>query len=216
MVSSELPPGLQASEDKLEGEIFRFITPNSPDPTSPASGYFDAIGHFFSGFDVSGFFSGLSTVYLILSALASLFFMLAIIYIVIQRNRVLRLEEKQYVTSPSKSTDEEEAEERPERPRFESLLGHLESENPSDWRIAIIEADNILFEILDRSGYEGESLGEMLTNATTANFATLENAWEAHKVRNRIAHESDFDLTERETKRVIALYESVFREFEYL
>ena len=49
----------------------------------------------------------------------------------------------------------------------------------------------------------------------SASFKTIELAWDAHKMRNRIAHEgSDFVLTEREAKRVFVLYESVFRELK--
>jgi hypothetical protein len=48
-------------------------------------------------------------------------------------------------------------------------------------------------------------------------FKTLDAAWEAHKIRNAIAHEgSDFVLSQRESKRVIGLYEMVFNEFNYV
>jgi hypothetical protein len=50
----------------------------------------------------------------------------------------------------------------------------------------------------------------------SANFDTIQNAWEAHKVRNSIAHDSHFELTKRETKRVIQNFSLVFNEFYYL
>ncbi len=49
------------------------------------------------------------------------------------------------------------------------------------------------------------------------NFKTLDNAWEAHKLRNRIAHEGmGYDVEYREAKKAIELYESVFKEFDYI
>ena len=69
-------------------------------------------------------------------------------------------------------------------------------------------------ETLREKGYRGEGLGEMLK---TASFKTIDLAWDAHKIRNRIAHEgSGFELTEREAKRAFTLYESVLRELKVI
>jgi hypothetical protein len=66
---------------------------------------------------------------------------------------------------------------------------------------------------LVEQGFTGTSLGERLKSAK---FDTLQNAWEAHKIRNTIAHDSSFDLTKREAKRAIQNYSLVFNEFYYL
>jgi hypothetical protein len=100
--------------------------------------------------------------------------------------------------------------------RWEKLLKYLESENPSEWKLAIIEADNLLDEMVAKMGYGGENLGERLKVIEPSDFLTLQDAWEAHKVRNRIAHESSYQLTKREAKKVIGLYEKVFREFHFI
>lgn len=101
--------------------------------------------------------------------------------------------------------------------RWESIEKHSESENPNDWRQAIIEADIILDEMVTRMGYKGDNLGEKLKSIEASDFVTLNNAWEGHKVRNRIAHEgAEFVLTKRQAKETIELYKSVFREFEYI
>ena len=93
----------------------------------------------------------------------------------------------------------------------------MQSTNQSDWRQAIIEADIILDELLTRLGYVGDSVGEKLKQVHTNHFQTLSNAWEAHKVRNEIAHSGmNFELTDRIAYRTIANYEAVFREHEEL
>lgn len=98
--------------------------------------------------------------------------------------------------------------------KWETVLGYLNSGNSSDWRLAIIEADVMLEELLRNRGYLGDSIGEMLKSVDGNDFLTLDDAWEAHKVRNEIAHAGqDYQVNERETKRVIALYEKVFKEF---
>ncbi|MFO0718467.1 MAG: hypothetical protein U0522_00330 [Candidatus Paceibacterota bacterium] len=101
--------------------------------------------------------------------------------------------------------------------RWERVLEHIESTNPNDWKIAIIESDSILDEMTKSMGYHGDNLGERLKGIEVSDFNTLNNAWEAHKVRNMIAHEgANFELNEREARRVIALYKSVFEEFKYI
>lgn len=94
---------------------------------------------------------------------------------------------------------------------------HMLSKNPSDWKLALIEADTILDALVERAGFPGNTLGERLKNADRGVFRSLDFAWEAHKVRNRIAHEgSSFTLSERDAKKAIAEYEEVFREFDYI
>lgn len=104
-----------------------------------------------------------------------------------------------------------------ERAKWEVVESHERSENPSDWRLAILEADVLLDELLDKLGYQGDSLGEKLKQVSHSEMATLDSAWEAHKIRNAIAHEgSGFTLTKAEASRVINLFQSVFQEFDFI
>ncbi len=93
----------------------------------------------------------------------------------------------------------------------------LKAHSPSDWRQAIIEADVMLDDMLDKMGYPGVSIGDKLKNIENNDFATLDKAWEAHKVRNRIAHDGgEYKLSYDEVVRVIGLYEDVFKEFYWI
>jgi hypothetical protein len=93
----------------------------------------------------------------------------------------------------------------------------IDSHNPSDWRQAIIEADIMLDQLITSAGYQGNSLGEKLKNVERGDFPKIQEAWDAHKVRNEIAHRgSDFILTRREALRAMNLYEQVFSEFYFV
>ena len=95
--------------------------------------------------------------------------------------------------------------------RWQSVMAHASSESPNDWRVAIMEADIMLEEVLNHAGYLGESIGEKLKGAK---FSSLDDAWEAHKVRNDIAHRgSIFKLDNTTAYRTVKRYERVFREF---
>ncbi|MEA2112530.1 MAG: hypothetical protein U9P50_00985 [Patescibacteria group bacterium] len=101
--------------------------------------------------------------------------------------------------------------------RWERILNYMESESQSEWKLAILDADVILEKMLIKSGYHGEGVGEKLKGIERSDFLTLDKAWEAHKIRNSIAHGgSDIILTKRTAKKAIDLYRQVFEEFEYI
>lgn len=101
--------------------------------------------------------------------------------------------------------------------RWLEIEKRLESENPADWKIAIIEADSIIDDIVQRIGYKGENLGERLKNIEPSDFDNLQNVWEAHKVRNRIVHEAEkFELTKEEARAVLEKYKKALRELKYV
>lgn len=104
-----------------------------------------------------------------------------------------------------------------ENTKWQRIMAHTSSESPSDWRIAIMEADIMLDELLDSLGYAGATIADKLKTAQPGAFHSIEDAWNAHKVRNAIAHRgSDFVLTKRATETTIAQYQHVFEEFKFI
>ena len=147
-----------------------------------------------------------------LSIIISLLLIAGIIYTII-RIRQIRREEAEELEEVIVPEDMEEK----KREKWNRLVDLASSENESDWRLAIIEADTMLDDMIDLMGYEGEGLGEKLKQIDKSSFNTLDKAWDAHKVRNTIAHAgSDYVLTKREVRRVIDLYKQVFEEFEFI
>jgi len=101
--------------------------------------------------------------------------------------------------------------------RWEKITEHINSEIPSDWRLAILECDIILEEMLSKMGYHGDTVSDKLKAVEKSDFLTIDKAWDAHKVRNSIAHEGiNFQINDREAKRVVGLYADVFKEFHYI
>jgi len=158
---------------------------------------------------------------IIISVPFCLMLLMGIIYSVERLKTIRRKESLIFEAKPKVENDAKEIAMSPAEKKFTDkwtkILVHADSSNQNDWRLAIIEADIILGEILEKLGYQGESIGEMLKRVAKGDFKTLDEAWEAHKVRNAIAHQgSDLVLTQREAKRVIGLYQKVFEEFQYI
>ncbi|MEK7120904.1 MAG: hypothetical protein AAB840_02330 [Patescibacteria group bacterium] len=144
----------------------------------------------------------------------SLVLLIGVLVVRSKRNKLIEGEDAKY--KKQEETDESEVVS-PAREHWQTILGKLDSTNPNDWKAGILEADTILDELVKRMGYDGENLGERMKNIEKSDFTTLDDAWEAHKIRNRIAHgSSDFVLTQREAKRAIELFQKVFEEFQYI
>lgn len=151
-----------------------------------------------------------------LSFVISSVFLFGIIYSLRKLSRLNR-ELKLKFHSQKSDFDSSETVFKKAEERWGKILEHLESFNMSDWKMAILEADIMLEEMVDKMGYPGVGLGEKLKNIERSDFNTLDKAWEAHKIRNTIAHEgTSFYITQSEAKRVIGLFEEVFKEFKYI
>ena len=57
------------------------------------------------------------------------------------------------------------------------------------WQVAIIQADKLLDQALKERGFAGETMGDRLKSSHAG-----DKIWAAHKIRNRIAHETDVKL----------------------
>lgn len=101
--------------------------------------------------------------------------------------------------------------------RWNKIIEQAHSGADHDWRLAILEADIMLNELLDVNGYRGETMAEKMKQVDRATFNSIDAAWEAHKARNRIVHEgAAHKLSQREVRHIIGLYAQVFKEFGYI
>jgi len=101
-------------------------------------------------------------------------------------------------------------------PRWERIMDLVNTETSSEWKVAVIEADKLLEEMINYLPIQGENLGDKMKKIDRSDFLTLDDAWEAHKVRNRIAHEPGFEISQHEARRVIGLFKKVFDEFDFI
>jgi hypothetical protein len=176
------------------------------------TGRFSSLHAFFDSLGVGGAYSSLASTFVFFTTVVSMLFIAGIIYTSLKLHTLEKMWKK--TLYPDDTTF---AVEKTKNSRWERVVAHISSDNPSDWRLAILECDIILEEMLDNEGFIGNTISDKLKTADSADFQTLNNAWEAHKIRNAIAHEGqDFTLTQREARRIVALYESVFREFDFI
>lgn len=101
--------------------------------------------------------------------------------------------------------------------QWNGIEKYMQSHNPSDWRLAILEADILLYDMLEQIGFEGDTIADKLKSVDPASFNTLDDAWRAHKVRNNLAHEgASYELTYDEARKTINQFKRVFDEFYFI
>ncbi len=96
--------------------------------------------------------------------------------------------------------------------KWEEIKRHINSDRESDWKLAVIDADKFLDDLLKKDGYPGETMGDRLMSIDKAQFVSLDGLWEAHKIRNKLAHDVNYFLRYAEAKRAIQCYEAALNE----
>ena len=101
--------------------------------------------------------------------------------------------------------------------KWKDIKNKINSDNIEDWKEAIIIADSILDDIFSRMGYKMDGLGEKLKNIEPSDFASLQEVWDAYKVRSRIAREgAHFEISHEEARDTLAKYEKGLKELKYI
>jgi len=152
-----------------------------------------------------------------LSSLLSLFFLAIIIFSLVRLIEIQIYDKKEIDHEINKALQKQKEIERMANPRWHYIETLIESPNDSDWRVAIIEADSMLEEVLRDKGLTGDTVAELLESAKESGYQKIQDAWDAHIIRNQIAHEgSDFSLTQVEGRRVIKMFQNFFEEIRVI
>lgn len=101
--------------------------------------------------------------------------------------------------------------------RWDKVRARLNNSNPSQYKVAIIEADKIAEEILDGIGYKGANMTEKLEQVGEAHLDDhLEALKGAHEIRNKIIHQADYEISHEAAEAVVGVYENFLKYLEFM
>lgn len=95
--------------------------------------------------------------------------------------------------------------------KFLSIENKLTKDNPATFTVSIIEADKLLDKALIEMGIPGKTMGDRLKKSGSK-FANLNSVWRAHKLRNIIAHESDFEVSYKQATNALDIYKQALKD----
>lgn len=97
------------------------------------------------------------------------------------------------------------------RTRWLAIEQSIERDNEASYNIAILNADKLVDHALREKGFSGQTMGERLKSAKNA-LPHRDNIWQAHKLRNQIAHEPDVKANYDQARRALAQYKQTLKD----
>ena len=98
---------------------------------------------------------------------------------------------------------------------WKQIQQRLASEDPQQWKIALLEADKILDEILKMAGYLGK-MDDKLETITPAQLSNVEDVKAAHKICSQIIQDPTFELAQTAAHDTIDIYKKSFLELNLI
>lgn len=90
--------------------------------------------------------------------------------------------------------------------RWQKIMKGIETGTESEYKVAIIEADEFLYKTLEDKGYDGETFEELIGTAGRKIVPSAEDILSAHNIRNSIVHDSDYKLDLEMAKGILDNY----------
>lgn len=101
--------------------------------------------------------------------------------------------------------------------RWQNIRGLSETMGASNFRMAVFEADKLFDQALKSLNVRGETMGERLKSAEDMMSRTAyDEVWQAHKLRNSLAHEMDVEIMSWDAKKAMQAYEKGLKDLGIL
>jgi len=97
------------------------------------------------------------------------------------------------------------------RTRWMAIEHQLKREEQSSYPMSVLNADSLLDQALKEKGVQGATMGERMKQLQKT-WSNANNVWGAHKLRNRIAHESDVRLDYENTRRTLMAFKQALKD----
>ncbi|MBI1866170.1 MAG: hypothetical protein HY005_02900 [Candidatus Staskawiczbacteria bacterium] len=92
--------------------------------------------------------------------------------------------------------------------RWKKIQKRTESGAESEYKLALIEADDFLNEMLEDRGFAGKNFEELVNNAGKIILPNIEEVLAAHEIRNSIVYNPDYKIDLDKVKKILAIYEA--------
>ncbi|MDZ7611416.1 MAG: hypothetical protein U5L10_01515 [Candidatus Moranbacteria bacterium] len=98
--------------------------------------------------------------------------------------------------------------------RWNKAQRWMESDNPANWKAAVLESARMLEKVLNIIGYEGDTLGQKLDNMQPFQLENLSQVKEANKIKNKIVRDESYSITQEEARNTVDVFGESLAFFE--
>ena len=97
------------------------------------------------------------------------------------------------------------------RSQWLTIESQLKRDEVHSYTVSILNADKLLDRALRERGVRGETMGERM-KSYQSNWSNAQNVWNAHKLRNRIAHETDVKISYDQSRHALAYFKQALKD----
>jgi hypothetical protein len=99
---------------------------------------------------------------------------------------------------------------------WEKINDRLGKADEASLKLALIEADNMLDEVLKRMGLEGRDMGERLEQLGVQQLKSYDSILEAHRLRDLVIHQKEMVVTQEQVQTAVNAYGEALKELEVI
>ncbi|HEU5122411.1 MAG TPA: hypothetical protein VFT59_06230 [Candidatus Saccharimonadales bacterium] len=88
------------------------------------------------------------------------------------------------------------------RSRWLAIEQQLKRDDPHSYQVAVLNADKLLDQAMRERAVKGETMGERMKTLRDT-WSNANAVWNAHKLRNQIAHEPDVRVSYDDARRAL-------------
>ena len=92
--------------------------------------------------------------------------------------------------------------------RWKKIKKRVESGAESEYKLALIEADDFLSEMLEERGFTGKTFEELVSNAGKIVLPNSNEILSAHEIRNTVVYDPEYKIDLDQVRKILAIYEA--------
>ena len=92
-----------------------------------------------------------------------------------------------------------------------SIEHSIKRDHPSSYPMAVLNADKLVDQALRERRIKGETMGERMKSAGNI-WKNPNHVWGAHKVRNQLAHEANFQISYETAIRALSAFKQALKD----
>lgn len=95
-----------------------------------------------------------------------------------------------------------------------NIVHRANTGTPENLRWAVMEADALVDHVLRQRGIQGEGMAERLQNARWAGSQLVDKVFDAHRLRNELAHTPGYQMTTKQAEKALFSFRDFLKELK--
>lgn len=105
---------------------------------------------------------------------------------------------------------------RAEQKRWKEIMDRLDTKDEQQYKAAILEADQFVYQSLEVQGYSGGNFAERIAQIPVGSFTSLDIVRDAHQLSKKIIQDNELRITKEQAQNTLGVYKKFMKELDVL